>query len=117
MRLDGRTAPESGSCSTGHLSSDRWPARMADRYETLSWALRPVLSLGRAVSPAMNMAGLPTVLPDVVGVCLAAAPTSPLDVFGSSVAACASGLLLHAETASAHVRASGARYSRNIIDD
>src|SRR6185369_15012554 len=68
MRLAGRTAPESGSFSTGHVSRDFWPFRMADRKETLSCALRPAMSLGRAVSPATNIAGLPTVVAEVVGV-------------------------------------------------
>src|SRR6478672_12987396 len=77
MRLAGRTAPESGSFSTGHVSRDFWPFRMADRKETLSCALRPAMSLGRAVSPATNIAGLPTVVAEVVGVfCRDTSPAS-----------------------------------------
>src|SRR5262245_19108762 len=61
-------APESGSRSTGHLSCSFWPLRIAGRKETLSCALRPESSFGRAVSPARNIAGLPTVVAEVVGV-------------------------------------------------
>jgi hypothetical protein len=49
---------------------------MADKKETLSWAFRPAMSFGRAVSPARNIAGLPTVFAEVVGVCRETSPPS-----------------------------------------
>src|SRR5690349_18624263 len=110
MRFAGRTAPESGSFSTGQLSRDRWPARIADRNDTLSCALRPAMSLGRAVSPARNIAGLPTVVAEVVGVWRA--ETSPPSVEVRGVAAPARGFSPQAAINAALAMSPGKRKKR-----